>query len=544
MIDTVIRSLPALGGVGLFLLGMSLLTDSLRALSASKLRHLMARFTNSPLSGAATGAIFTAIIQSSSATTVAAVSFVGAGILTFAQALGVIFGANIGTTITGWIVALIGFKLQLGQALLPFVFVAALLKLLGTPRLKLVGTALAGFALLFIGIDAMQSGLATFEGFITPDDFPADTFLGRLSMIGIGMGITIVTQSSSAGVATAMVALGAGTISFPQAAALVIGMDVGTTFTAALATLGGSTNMRRTGFAHVIYNVMTGILAFMLLPLYLYLAEPWLARIGPENAQSALVAFHTIFNIIGVILILGFTKPFARMLIALVPERGPVLTRRLDERLLPDSEAASAASFATAQIIARHVAGILALQLADRSGGSQYSGSLTAAEEATAELSLYLAKIQISEVEAQTRQQHVSVLHAVDHIERLINRCRQFRRIDVLDEDDTLRDLAQELSSLTQEFGHPENIAAPLTEKLDKLRRVFRTNRKTYRKTTLLEVSAGLMQSDGASDRLDAMRWLHRTTYHLWRLATHFQTSEQRPEIAPVSGSTAMARQI
>lgn len=497
----------------------------------------MARFTISPISGAATGAIFTAIIQSSSATTVAAVSFVGAGMLTFAQALGVIFGANIGTTITGWMVALIGFKLELGQALLPFVFIAALLKLLGTPRLKLIGTALAGFALLFIGIDAMQSGLAAFEGVITPEDFPADTFLGRLSMIVIGIGITIVTQSSSAGVATAMVALGAGTISFPQAAALVIGMDVGNTFTAALATIGGSTNMRRTGFAHVIYNVMTGLLAFMLLPLYLQIAEPWLASIGSENAQSALVAFHTTFNVIGVVLILGFTKPFARLLIEIVPERGPVLTRRLDQRLLSDAEAASAASFATAQIIAQHIAGILALQLADRSGGAQYSGSLNAAEEATTELSLYLEKIQISEVEAQTRQQHVSVLHAVDHIERLINRCRQFRRIDVLDEDDTLHTLSEDLNVLAQAFDQAKHIDAPLTEKLDGLRRVFRAERKKYRKTTLAQVSAGLIESEGASDRLDAMRWLHRTTYHLWRLAFHFQTAGKASQTSTIDAA-------
>ncbi|MFD0979860.1 Na/Pi cotransporter family protein [Tropicimonas aquimaris] len=300
----------------MFLVGMSMLSAGLKGLAGRKMREMLGRFTNTPLSGAVTGALTTAAIQSSSATTVAAVGFVASGMLTFPQALGIIFGANIGTTMTGWIVATLGFKLNLGTAMLPAVFLGALLHLSGRPQLSRARLALAGFSLLFIGIDQIKLALAAFEGVVTPTDFPSDTLLGRLELVGIGLLITLVTQSSSAGVATALAALGAGAISFPQAAAMVIGMDVGTTVTALLATVGGGTMARRTGLAHVIYNLLTGVMAFFLLGPFLL--GPFSTLVAPliaeGNGQIALVGFHSMFNALGVVLVLPFARPFARMI--------------------------------------------------------------------------------------------------------------------------------------------------------------------------------------------------------------------------------------
>ena len=238
-----------IGGIGLFIVGMIILTDGLRGMSGEWLRRFLAGSTQTPLRGAVAGAITTAAIQSSSATTVITIGFVSAGLLTFSQALGIIFGANIGTTLTGWLVAVVGFKLKLGAVIYPLIPLGAVLKLFGHGRLQSFGWALVGFSLLILGIETMKEGMVYFEGVITPEDFPEDTLLGRLQLVMLGAAITIVTQSSSAGVATALVALGAGLIAFPQAAALVIGMDVGTTFKAALATIGGSTATRRTGYA-------------------------------------------------------------------------------------------------------------------------------------------------------------------------------------------------------------------------------------------------------------------------------------------------------
>ena len=155
--------ITALGGIGVFLLGMVVMTEGLKSLAGARISAWLADATRSPASGAVTGAIGTAILQSSSATTVAAVGFVGAGILTFSQSLGIIFGANLGTTITGWMVALVGFKLKLGSLLLPLIFGGVLLRIFASGRLASIGYACAGFGLIFVGIDLLQQAAAQYS---------------------------------------------------------------------------------------------------------------------------------------------------------------------------------------------------------------------------------------------------------------------------------------------------------------------------------------------------------------------------------------------
>jgi len=316
------KILQAIGGLGLFLLGMIIMTEGLRALAGDAIRAALMRFTSSPASGAMTGAVSTAILQSSSATTVAAVGFVGAGLMTFTSSLGIIFGANIGTTITGWMVALLGFKLKLGTVMLPLILLGAVLKLFASGKWAASGYTLAGFGLIFVGIGAMQDGMSGMQGLITPQTLPDDTWLGRIQIVMLGAVATIITQSSSAGVAATLTALHASAISFEQALALVIGMDIGTTITAVLATIGGTTAAKRTGISHLIYNLITGSGALLLITPYilvlLYFAPTALAA----NAELSLVAFHTLFNILGLILILPFTSRFARFIERLVPEKG------------------------------------------------------------------------------------------------------------------------------------------------------------------------------------------------------------------------------
>lgn len=235
-----------LGGLGLFLLGIIILTDGLRTLAGDAMRSALIRFTHSPLSGATTGIVTTAILNSSSVTTVAAVGFVSAGLISFPASLGIIFGANIGTTITGWIVVLFGFKLQVVNIMVFFLLVGVLLRLLAKNRLATFGYTLSGFSIVFVGIAMMQQGMGAFSEVITLELLPSDTLLGRLKLVAFGIIFTAITQSSSAGVATALTALFAGAINFEQAAALVIGMDVGTTITAALASMDCPIVARRT----------------------------------------------------------------------------------------------------------------------------------------------------------------------------------------------------------------------------------------------------------------------------------------------------------
>ncbi|MDX1295724.1 MAG: Na/Pi symporter, partial [Sulfurimonadaceae bacterium] len=250
-----------IGGLGLFLLGLIVMTDGLRSIAGDAVRAALLRYTRSPYSGAMTGAAGTALMQSSSATTVAAVGFVGAGLMHFSEALGIIFGANLGTTVTGWLVLLFGFKLKLGLLALPLVFIGAVMRLFAKGKWGGIGFAIAGFGLLFVGIAMLQEGMGALQGLISFEQFPADTWSGRLQLLALGMIFTVITQSSSAGVAAALTAMFAGLISFEQAAALVIGMDIGTTVKVAVITVGSNSEVRRTGYSHLIYNLFTGALA-------------------------------------------------------------------------------------------------------------------------------------------------------------------------------------------------------------------------------------------------------------------------------------------
>ncbi len=508
--------LAALGGVGLFLLGMLLLTDGLKALAGKRMRDVLARFTSTPLSGVATGTLATAVIQSSSATTVAAVGFVASGLLTFPQALGIIFGANIGTTLTGWLVAILGFKLDLGEIALPFVFLAAFMRLAFQGRVALAGQALAGFCLIFIGIEYMKDGMEAFRGIVTPTDFPADTLTGRLELVLIGALITLVTQSSSAGVAAALAALGAGAINFPQGAALVIGMNVGTTFTAVLATIGGGTMTRRTGYSHVIYNVVVGIIAFFLLGPYRTFVEPWM---GSGDGQIALVAFHSLFNILGVVLILPFTHAFARLVELLVPQKGDDLARSLDPLVLRDPRAAIwLARLTVDRISAAMVDHLLrALGLATVTGKAHDKDSLETAIRQTRD---YLYQAQVPKDDKELLDRIKNMFHILDHLSRLLYRCDQSARIRELSRDRRLRRLAFLLDKAARLHSEPEDPKA-IEAHLDRLRGMMRRQRRVWRERLIAEAAIDTVSAETVWVRLDALRWLHRVTYHLWRIRLH-----------------------
>ena len=528
--DFIPQILLAVGGLGLFLLGMTVLTEGLHALAGNALRRVLRRFTNSPLSGALTGAGVTAVVQSSSATTVAAVGFVGAGLMTFPQALGIIFGANIGTTMTGWIVAIVGFKLQLGQVVLPLVLVGALMRMFGEGRTRHIGTALAGFSLLFVGIEAMQDGMAPFQGAVTPDSFPQDTWIGRIQLMLIGVLITLITQSSSAGVVTALVALGAGAISFPQAAAMVIGMDVGTTATTALATLGGSTATKRTGYSHVIYNCMTGVMALLILSPYVSLVDGWFNLTDPGDAQIALVAFHSGFNVLGVLLIIGFTGPFARFICALVPDQGAQITERLDRHLLKEPAAAVDAVAATLREINDQTAEVI-VDLLKPTGDAAPRARLAAIEQALAATQDYTDQIKTPAEQVLAHRRHVSALHALDHLTRLYERCRQADRIDLIRQTPALTEAAKRLVDLLDAKFVKEETAPEFAQHMNTLRKDYRDHRKSFRIETVRSASRGELDTEATMDRMDSVRWLHRVAYHLWRITYHMdRAAMQAPE--------------
>jgi phosphate:Na+ symporter len=503
-------ALQVLGGLGLFLLGMSLMTDGLKALAGGSLRRALARFTRSPTTGAMTGAVTTALVQSSSITVITAVGFVGAKLLTFPQALGVIFGANIGTTLTGWIVALVGFKLALDDAMLPIVFVGALLHLFGRDRLGKVGYALAGFGLVFVGITMLQSGMAAAEHLVSPQTFPSDTFTGRLQLVLIGGLITLVTQSSSAGVATAIAAVSAGAISFPQAAAMVIGMDVGTTVTAALATIGGNASVRRTGLAHVVYNVLTGIVAFALLSPYTWVLNAIDPTLLTGDPELSLVGYHTFFNGLGVVLVLPFAGRFARLVEKLFPEDESELLRHLSKRLRKDAFLALVAVRSTIiEISLRLFDGLdPLLRVGDNEKLREMLPEIKAALRA---VDNYLSEVQTSKQLGMTNDAHLAVLHALDHLKLLVVLCDTEKLSLRRSETQELREVAAETLVLVGQSlidGESSRAAAH-----DGALRLASVARETRHK--ILSASAtGAHSVEATSAILERVRWLNALGEH------------------------------
>ncbi|MEM1253866.1 MAG: Na/Pi symporter [Cyanobacteria bacterium P01_H01_bin.21] len=510
----------AVGGLGLFLLGVIVMTDGLRVLAGNAMRRALIRFTRTPLSGVLTGAITTAILQSSSATTVATVGFVSAGLISFSGALGIIFGANIGTTFTGWLVAILGFKLKLDTAVLPLLFIGASLKLFTKGRWASVGYAIAGFGLIFVGITAMQDAMGGLEGLITPDQLPTDTLLGRLQLVALGIITTVITQSSSAGVAATLTALYAGAVNFEQAAALVIGMDVGTTVTAIIATLGGSVNARRTGFSHVVYNLWTACLALVLITPYTAVWQQLAPGQLTQNAEIGLVGFHTCFNVLGVMIILPFIQQFGQIIIQLVPAQGPAYTSRLTNSLVEQPTLALNAAQTSIQtellVLLRHVMAIL--------GAAEQRVDLSELQTALDETHSYLDKIHLKTGTGPLWERLVNMMHALDHLQRIHERC---------EEDEDRAQTAQTTTALANEN-------TLLLNSIEEIMKLIQTNRwlkaaalarltsrqihqkvAPYRATTINQVAVGQIDLLTSTERLEAVRWLRRVSKHIRRITYH-----------------------
>lgn len=290
------------GGVGLFLLGMGLMTDGLKLAAGPTLERVLARSTESRWRGLTFGALMTALVQSSSAITVAAIGFVNAGLLSLGQALWVLFGANVGTTMTGWLVALVGMKFQIDALALPMIGLGMLLRLIGAgDKRGAFGMAMAGFGVLFLGIDLLKDAFSGFAAGFTLPHLPG--MLGILVMVLVGVLMAVLMQASAAALVLAFSAAQSGMVTLEAAAAVVIGANVGTTITAILAALAATPNGKRAAGAHVLFNALTGVVALLILP-GLLAAIIWLREALELDASPAatLALFHTVFNLLGVAL--------------------------------------------------------------------------------------------------------------------------------------------------------------------------------------------------------------------------------------------------
>jgi phosphate:Na+ symporter len=499
-------------GVALLLFGMWLLREGLREFAGARLQRWLTRVTRSPLRGALAGAAATAAVQSSSATIVTAIGFASAGLLEFSQALGIVFGANVGTTLTGWLVLAVGIRWKL-------VFAAPLLALAGVwlhlyarRRLASAGRVIAGLALALLGIEALGSALTGEAVASALAAVPGDTLGSRLALVAIGTGITLVTQSSSAGVAAALAAVHAGALDLGQAAAVVIGFDLGTTGSAVLASLRGSLAARRTSFAHVIFNVFTAVGALLLLPaLPLLLAA--LARSGHAvPPEVALVAFHSTFNLAGAAVAIPLAGPFAALVERLVPERRRTLTRRLDARLLGEPDVALEAVSATLGEIALQAFARLEGMLA---GTPCDTGEIELLESALVETQQFAARIRREASEAHAL---VSALHAVDELHRLLDRMQQEGRVAPFAED---AELAARARALSAALPRPLDARERAERGVERAAAELAAERGAHRARVLAAASRGELPLGAALDRMDSWRWLERCAHHAWRIVHH-----------------------
>ena len=327
---SILQILTLFGALGMFLYGMNLMSGGLQKAAGSGLRKLLGSFTSTPFKGVLTGLCTTGVIQSSSATTVMVVGFVNAGLLTLVQAIGVIMGANIGTTLTAWIVAVFGFKFDIAMLAVPFMALGFVLSMLKGTRTRNIGEFIIGFALLFLGLSFMKNSIPSMdsnpETFAFVQQWSGHGFGSVLLFLMLGTILTIVLQSSSATVALTLVMVSLGWIEFPMAAAMVLGENIGTTITANIAAVVASRNAKRAALAHTVFNLFGVIWVLILFSPFLGLVNKILQWTGLDSDPSQTYVYgvsvlHTLFNLINTCLLIWFVPVIAKFVTKVIPDK-------------------------------------------------------------------------------------------------------------------------------------------------------------------------------------------------------------------------------
>lgn len=306
-------------GVAIFLFGMLMLEDGFKLFGGGALERVLKRATSSTARAISFGIFSTTLLQSSSLVSVITISFLSAGLISLVGGVGIIFGANIGTTTGAWLVAGFGLKLDIGAYAMPMIALSIVLVFQKSKRLRGIGYALAGLGFLFLGIHHMKEGFDAFEEQIDLTRFALTGFLGLFVYSLVGTTATVIMQSSHATMVLVLTALSAGQISYENALALAIGANIGTTITAILGALGANFQGKRLALAHLIFNTLTAIVALVFIA-PLRDAVDWISNlvgIAPDDYAMKLAVFHTIFNVLGVALML----PILKRLIAFLEQR-------------------------------------------------------------------------------------------------------------------------------------------------------------------------------------------------------------------------------
>ena len=325
--------LQLFGALGFFIYGMKVMSEGIQKVAGTKMRQVLSAMTSNRLKGVFTGFALTSLIQSSSATTVLVVSFVNAGLLSLVESIGVIMGANIGTTVTAWLISIIGFKVKIATYAMPIIALGFPMLFFSRSKVKSWGEVLIGFALLFLGLTYLKDSVPDLKS--NPEilsflsGYTDLGFLSLLIFVGIGTLITVIVQSSSAAMALTLVMANNGWIPFELAAAMVLGENIGTTITANLAAIIGNVHAKRAAAAHFMFNIFGVLWIMLLMPIFLNAIDSYMMLTGgsspynnAEDIPIGLSIFHSSFNIINTLILVNFVNIIAKAVTKMVSSKG------------------------------------------------------------------------------------------------------------------------------------------------------------------------------------------------------------------------------
>src|SRR5215813_2063543 len=499
------------GGLGLFLLGIHHLTEGLKGLAGDSLRRGLQRLASGRFSAVASGAVFTALVQSSTPAILTVIGFVSAGLVTFSQAIGVIMGATLGTTSTPWLLAIFGFRVRIATGALPILGIGALLWIVAKGRLRSTGAILAGFGLLFTAIEYMQTGMKgvswNFEGFTGPG--------AQWILAGIGIIMTIVMQSSTAAAATTLVALNAGSLTFLQGCAMIVGQSIGTTATSALVMIGGSLAVRRAALAHILFSSIVGVLGMLFLG-PLAAASEWVgAQLHDPDGVLALAAFSSVFKFAGIAVFYPFIDTFSRLILRISGAGNDTAVSRLEPALADAGTAiALEAAFRAILEVARGTVEAIRRRLAGES--VRYDPPA----EAVQQIEHFLESLSLETTDLGTiGPRLVRLIHALDHLTQLHDDLELpppavgGERLPA-----SFATGARALAALLEVTKDPEASPDPaLFAALEDASKRLTADCRAVRQKTLEDVALQRAPAATARAVLDTLGWADRALYHAWR---------------------------
>ena len=448
--DSTQMTIQIVGGLALFLHGMKVMSEGLQKVAGQRLRQTLSVMTGNRFRGVGTGVLITSAIQSSSATTVMLVSFVSAGLLNLTQAVGVIMGANIGTTVTGWLVALLGFRIKISAMALPAIALGFFMRFIGSRRVTDWGGVIMGFGLLFLGLDFMKGAVGALQESSAVQEWMAarstGSFGGLLAAVLVGSVVTVIIQSSSATMAITMTLAAQGMIDVPTACALILGENIGTTITANIAAIGATPSAKRTARAHFLFNVIGAVWMILLFRPFQSLVDwimPGEAVGGVISAAAAadhMAAFHTMFNIANTAIFLplaGSLAWLARRMVKTPPGEERFRLKYLDTKLVPAAPLAIQAARNELKRMLELVESmfdkvLLLISSPDKKMGKtaeEILGAENSVDMLEKELTEYLVSVSRHEISREQSHEITGIINAVSDIERMGDHCESLLKL-------------------------------------------------------------------------------------------------------------------